>query len=51
MPLVMLSSRLMVMFFHAGYCGSHFPTVSSIDNIPSASRCSTMTEVKALVLP
>ena len=50
MPLVMLSSRLIVMCRQAGYCGSHFPIGSLIDSLPAASSCSRMTEVKALVL-
>ena len=32
MPLVMLSSRRMLTSFHAGYCGSHLPIVSSMDS-------------------
>ena len=40
----------MVMVRQAGYWGSHFPSVSLIDSLPSASSCSSITAVKALVL-
>jgi hypothetical protein len=40
----------MVMSRHAGYCGSHVPSVSRIDSLPSASSCNNTTEVNALVL-
>ena len=40
----------MVMSRQAGYWGSHFPSVSLIDSLPSASSCSSITAVKALVL-
>jgi len=36
-PLVMLRRRRMVTSFHAGYSGSHLPSVSSIDSFPAAS--------------
>src|SRR5579871_5845015 len=50
MPLVMFSSRRMETCRQAGYCGSHLPIVSLIDSLPSASSCSTITAVNALVL-
>ncbi len=40
----------MVMWRQAGYWGSHFPIGSPIDSLPSASSCSMITAVKALVL-
>ena len=36
-PLVMLRRRRMVTSFHAGYSGSHSPSVSSIDSFPAVS--------------
>ena len=50
MRLVMSSSWRMVMWRQAGYWGSHFPIGSLIDSLPSASSCSMITAVKALVL-
>ncbi len=50
MPLVMLSSCRMVTWRQAGYCGSHLPIGSLMDSLPSASSCSRITAVKALVL-
>ena len=40
----------MVTSRQAGYWGSHRPSVSVIDSLPSASSCSSITAVKALVL-
>src|ERR1700722_1146884 len=46
----MSSSCLIWTSCQAGYWGSHFPSVSLIDSLPSASSCSRITAVKALVL-
>src|SRR6185437_1838128 len=50
MPLVMLSSCLIVTLAHCGYWGSQCPTVSSIDSRCSASSRRISTEVNAFVL-
>jgi hypothetical protein len=40
----------MVTSFHAGYCGSHLPSLSSIVSFPAVSRCRMATDVNDFVM-
>ena len=50
MPLVMLSSWRIVTALQAGYCGSHLPTVSSIESAPFASNLRISAAVNDFVM-